>query len=86
MELFVSYQLPEHEEVAFNLAKEFGLTCLFQGDIDKKENNQSYFFIYKFYWILNLKWLVEIKSSLLIPGFLAKPDVIITTSESFVSE
>ena len=47
MELFVSYQLPKHEEVAFNLAKEFGLTCLFQGDIDKKENNQSYFFMYK---------------------------------------
>ena len=47
MELFVSYQLPEHEEVAFHLAKEFGLTCLFQGDIDKKENNQSYFFMYK---------------------------------------
>ena len=37
MELFVSYQLPKHEEVAFNLAKEFGLTCLFQGDIDKKD-------------------------------------------------
>ena len=47
MELFVSYQLPKHEEVAFNLAKEFGLTCFFQGDIDRKENNQSYFFIYQ---------------------------------------
>ena len=47
MELFVSYQSPKQEEVAINLAKEFGLTCLFQGDIDKKENNQSYFFMYK---------------------------------------
>ena len=47
MELFVSYQLPKHEEAAFDLAKEFGLTCLFQGDIDKKENDQSYFFMYK---------------------------------------
>ena len=47
MELFVSYQSPKHEEVAFNLAKEFGLSCLFQGDIDKKENNESYFFVYK---------------------------------------
>ena len=25
MELFVSYESPEHEEEAFNLAKEFGL-------------------------------------------------------------
>ena len=46
MELFVSYQLPEHKELAFNLAKEFGLTCFIQGDIDKKENTQFYFFAY----------------------------------------
>ncbi len=47
MELFVSYQLPKHKHEAFNLAKEFGLTFLLQGDLDKKENNQSYFFVYK---------------------------------------
>ena len=47
MELFVSYLLPKHEEAAFNLAKEFGLICLVPDDIDKKENNQSYFFMYK---------------------------------------
>lgn len=47
MELFVSYESPKHEEAAFNLAKEFGLICLFSSEIDKKENNQSYFFVYK---------------------------------------
>ena len=47
MKLFVSYQLPKHEKAAFNLAKEFGLTCFIKSDIDKKENNQCYFFIYQ---------------------------------------
>jgi len=47
MELFISYQLPKHQEAALDLAKEFGLTCSFQGDINKKEYNQSYFFVYQ---------------------------------------
>jgi len=47
MELFVSYKSQKHEETAINLAKEFGLTCYLQGDIDQKENMQSYFFVYQ---------------------------------------
>ena len=47
MELFVSYKSQKHEETAINLAKEFGLTCYLQGDIDHKENMQSYFFVYQ---------------------------------------
>ena len=47
MELFVEYQSPKYKEAAFNLAKEFGLTCFLQGDIDKKEYDQSYFFVYQ---------------------------------------
>ncbi len=47
MELFVSYKLPKYEKAALNLAKEFGLTCFNQDDIDEKENNQSYLFVYQ---------------------------------------
>ena len=47
MELFVSYKSQKHEETAINLAKEFGLTCYLQDDIDQKKNMQSYFFIYQ---------------------------------------